>query len=649
MNSARQLFLILRAGRGVLAMKRDSEAGFLMPTIIILIVVMSSIAYATLLQSSNSLNLAYKQSYIQMARAASKAAIDYAQEQFDSANCGAYSGTPETNLTGASNDRYRITMQAEVLSTSADGYEKKIVGTGRVYLPKTSSSALYVFDIRSEIVRTYAVCKSPDNFAPLLWLDASDTTTLKKSTTTTVTYRTTYGGIFDSTRDTLKERADNGSQYFLAWQSPYLDMHNCNPLEFLFGVCTSNATKYLNDGIIFKNVNIPKNSVINSANIQFTGAVPSGTGGQVTHRVYGFYKSSTNPHPDLFTSSGSNQVKTPLSTPSLHTTAYDDVSTNNFPPGNVTNFGVTNIVQEVVNNPNWNPTDPANGGRLGFALHRVSGNGSRSTWKDGIKLVITYTLTGITQANNTEALSQWDDISGNGNNAKFTYGSAPTRQDSQINSKTIVRFNNGALLSSLSEPLSSRREFTVFAVTKPNFSTSAASGRVISGMTTAGTDDTSGTNSIIPLRRKANASGFSAYYANSSSYEATMDCGAFCSGQPYLTVSAFSINTTNDTITADLRGMGNAQNGQTLNIAPGTPPPAYTFGIDQLYIGGRRTGVMPGSGADYFNGDYAEIVAYDKSLSCHEIEDLEEYFRAKWSLAVSQWTSTCPEDTVPTL
>lgn len=625
------------------------EGGFLMPTIIILIVVMSSVAYATLVQANNTLTLSYKQAYIQMARSASKAAIDYAQEQFDNANCGAYSGTSETDLTGASNTRYRITMQAAVQSTSPDGFEKTIIGTGRIYIPKASASALYVFDVRSEIVRTYAVCKTPDNFAPLVWLDASNVSTLKKSTfTDTINYRTSYGGVFDTTRDTLKERADNGAGYSLSWYSPYLDMHTCNPLEFLFGICTSSATKYLNDGIIFRGVNLPQGTVINSATLQFTGAIPSGTGGPLTHRVYGLYKSASNPHPDLFSQNGTNQLKTPLATPSLHTTASLDVTTNNFPPGNLTNFNVTSIVQEIINNPNWNPTGGGNGGRLGFLAHRVSGNGSRSTWKEGIRLVVSYTSSAVQQANNGEGLSQWDDLSGNGHNAKTVFGNPPTRQDNQINSKTIVRFNNGAMVSTLAAALTGKREFTVFAVTKPNFGTSSASGRVVSVMSTGGTNDTDGTDSLIPLRRMTSASGFSGYYGGNISHEVTMDCGASCTNNPYLANSRFYIDP-DATITGELRGNGGTQAGSKTGINPGSPPPPYSFSFNQLYYGGRRSGALPGTGADYFNGDFAEIVIYDKALSCHDVENLEEYFRSKWGLAAGQWVSTCPSDTVPTL
>jgi hypothetical protein len=56
-----------------------------------------------------------------------------------------------------------------------------------------------------------------------------------------------------------------------------------------------------------------------------------------------------------------------------------------------------------------------------------------------------------------------------------------------------------------------------------------------------------------------------------------------------------------------------------------------------------------GSGTDYLNGDYAEIVIYDKALECRQIEALEDYFRNKWNISASQWATTCPEDVIPTL
>lgn len=625
----------------------NNQAGFVMPTVIVLMSLMAVIAYAALLQANNGLNLAYKQAYIQIARNASKAALDYAQEQFDNSTCGNYTGTAETDL--IANNRYRVTMKAEVVTTSTDGLEKTIKGTGSVYLPKLSATAQYVFDIRSEIVRTYAACKTPDNFAPLLWLDASDYTTLNKVTaaTSTLTPTTSYGNASDSTRDTKEERADNGSQTTASWQSNDFEMHRCESAEFTSTICGSNATRFLNIGMIYSNVNIPQGATVSSATITLACTTPAGASGSVTHRVRGFYKSATNLHPDLFTQSGSNELRTPLATASLRTTAYNDISDNNCPPGNNTVYDVTTIVQEIVNNPNWDPS--TGGGRMGFGIERVSGSGSRHLLKNGNLFTVNFAAGSgsISQANNGESVGQWNDKSGNGNHAVSAHGTSPVRVDNQINGRTIARFNNGNMLSGLTSALSNKREMTVFAVVNANFATSASDGRLVSGMSSGGTNDTTSGSSIIPLERYNNGQGFSSIYSGSAStYRTNFTCAAACNSTPYLYVGNFAINSSNNTITSTLKGNG-SQVAQNTGYSPSGSP--YTFGINQLYIGGTRSGAMPGSGANYLNGDYGEIVVYDYALTCRQIEALEEYFRAKWNLAASSYVSTCPADLVPTL
>ncbi len=628
------------------------QKGFVMPTVIMLMAIMSLVAYAALVQSNNGLNLAYKQAYIQMARTASKAAVDYAQEQFDNASCGAYSGTAEQDL--ASNARYRVTFKAEVVSTSTDGLEKVIKGTGSVYLPRLSASAQYVFDIRSEIVRTYAACKTPDNFAPKVWLDASDTSTLHTlgTSTTTVSPTTSYGAAGDSTRDTLEERVDDGTQTIDSWQSNDFEMHSCEGSEFSSSVCNNNSTKYLYNGMVFSNVNVPQGATITSATITLACTTPAGQGGGVTHRIYGLYNNTTNPHPALFTSTGSSQIRTKVTTTGLHTTAYEDLSTNNCPPGNNTVFDVTDVAQEIVNHANWNPTGTGNGGRMGFSFHRVSGSGSRHLLKNGNQFNITYSIGTVTPAVNTGSVGQWDDISGNANHAVIAYGNAPTREDNQINGKTIVRFDSsptsGTMVSQLTAALSNHRPLTVFAVVKPNFATSASDGRIISGMHSTATNDTSGSSGVIPLLRYGSASGFSNQYSgNGTSYRTDYTCSAACTSTPYLFVGQFAVDSTSDTITSTLKGQGAPVASKT-GINPGGSP--YTFTIDQFYYGGRRTGDMNGgSGTDYFNGDFAEIVIYDTALECRQVEALEEYFRAKWALSASPFSTTCPADVIPTL
>jgi hypothetical protein len=625
-----------------------NQHGFVMPTVIILMSIMVVVAYAALMQANNSLSLAYKQAYIQMARVASKAAVDYSQEQFDNSTCGNYTGTTEQDL--VVNDRYRVTFKSEVVETSADGYEKKIKGTGSVYLPKLSSTAQYVFDIRSEIVRTYAVCKTPDNFAPLVWLDASREETLLQlgSSTNSVNAPTTYGNASDSTRDTLEERADNGSQTTNSWQSDDFEMHTCEGTEFSNAICSNASSRYLNIGMIFSNVDVPRGSTITSASITLACTTPSGTAGSLTHRVYGFYDTSTSPHPSLFTSSGSNQLRPKLSTANLHTVAYRDITANNCPPGNNTVFDVTNVAQEIVNNSNWDPNAGSNGGRMGFVIRRQSGSGSRHLLKTGNQFAISYSTTTVNPSVDTGSVGEWQDISGNANHARISYGNAPTRHDNQINSETIVRFNNGTLLSSLTSALAGKREMTVLAVVKPNFNTSSANSRFVSGMSSTGTNDTTSGSSIIPVLRNSSGNGFSSIYSGSSAtYRTDFSCGGSCANTPYIVTSVFKIDSSTNTISSELRGNGVVGASRT-GFAPSGSP--YTYGINQFYIGGRRTGAMSGgSGTEYFNGDYAEIVIYDKALECRQYEAIEEYLRVKWSISASPYDTTCPEEPIPTI
>lgn len=620
--------------------RTDDNEGFALPTIILLTLVMSFVAYAALIQSNNNLNLAYKQTYIQIARTASKSAIDYAQEQFDSSVCGAYTGTPETNM--IVNDRYRVTIKADVLDTSSDGFEKTIKATGSVYLPKTTSNAKYIFDIRSEIVRTFALCKTPDNFNPIVWLDSSDTNTLKKSsiTTQTVNYTTAFGNATDSTRDTIEERQDNGAQTTGSWQSNDLEMHDCDLSEFSSNICSSNTTKRLYTGIIFKNTTIPKNANITSATLSFVGGTPAGAGGALTHKLLGLYQTSNNPHLGLFTSSGTNQVRTPTITPNSRTTNFINFQTNNFPPGNTLGVNVKNVVQEMVNNSNWSD------GNLGFGLSYSSGNGTRRAKKNGILLSVTYTTNaGNTQANNNEAISQWDDKSIYGNNAIFTHGVAPTRVDNQINSKPIVRFAGGNLLSTLNQPLNSKREMTVIGVLKPNLSASDTDSRIVTGMNSAYNNDTDGVHSIIPLLRNGTGLGFSNVYAsNVAQYKNSFTCDSDCEDKSNIISSYFT--STDSTKTSSMLKLNGVVGAEKLNITPTSP---YSYSINQLYFGGGRTGAMPGSGQKYTYGDFAEIIVYDHALSCRDVESLEEYLRSKWNVYGQPAESICPANTIPTL
>lgn len=636
----------------MMKLNHSNQKGFVMTTVIFMIVILSIVAYAALLQSNNGLNLSYKQSYTQMARVASKAAIDYAQEQFNNSSCGNYNGTNETDL--VSNDRYRLTFRSEVTNTTDDGLSKTIKGTGSVYLPRLSSTAKYVFDIRSEIIRTYALCKTPGDYAPLQWLDASDTTKLLQLPTGTSFSAQAGLGVLDLIlpNDTVEEKVSDGTQGTLSWLSDDIEMHTCDALEYVLACFGSQAQRDLYTGYVF-NTTIPRGSTINSATLQLSGATPSGSGGSVTSRFYGLYNTSTNPHLPYFTSGGVNQVKSRITNPATRTSAYEDLTTNNIPPGNAVSFDVTDIVQEMVNRPTWS------NGTLGFGALRQAGTGSRKVckgnlvgglgcWGRGPRLNITYSAAAPTPSVNNGSVFEWDPVTGWGVPAVFAHGSQPVRVDNQINGRTVVRFNNGALLASLTSALSAKREITVMAVARPNFTTSGANGRFISGMTSTSSNDSTDGTSIIPLLRNGSSNGFSSIYAGFSSTNRTDHlCSGLCANTPYIFTSVFTIDPTTNTMTSTLKGNGSPAAAKT-GINPSGSP--YTFGIDQLYIGGRRNGTGGGAtGADFLNGDYAEIVIYDKALECRQIEAIEEYFRTKWAISGSPYTTTCPTDTIPTL
>lgn len=627
--------------------RRIDERGFALPVIILLMSLMAITAYTVLLQSSNSLTLTYRQTYSQMARVASKAAIDYAQEQFDKSTCGNYTGTAETTL--VANTKYRLTFKADVLSTSADGLTKLIQGTGSVYLPKNSASARYIFNIESEVVNTFASCKTPLDFNPLLWLDGSDTATMLGQITGTAHTTTTFGAATNATRDTLQELASSGAQTTNSWQNKDMQMSTCATADYDNSTCTANATKYTYNGIVFQNVSIPKNALITSATLTLVGDTPSGAGGSITNKITGLYQSASNPYTPLWTSTGTGQIKTPLTTNGLHTSQTTSFSTNNLPPGNGVSVNVAGIIQEMVNNANWgqNINDGKNDQyNMGFAIERSSGSGSRNLKKDGLILDVTYVSLSNPPSTNGSGIVQWNDKSGNGNNAIATYGNTPTRQDNQINGNSVVRFNSGAYLSPLALSLTGKREMTTFAVIKPNFGTSANDGRIVSATSTTVNSDLISGNSIVPLLRNGNSSGFSSIYSGSgASYRSNYTCSPTCASTPSLFSSVFRIQ--NSSKVDSLLRYNGGQVVENDGYAPTGSP--YLFSVNQIYIGGTRSGSGVGSGTGYLNGDYAEIIVYDHALTCYESESIENYLRNKWGLSASAYPETCIDGAVPTL
>lgn len=189
----------------------STQNGFILPSVVILMSVMGVIGLSTALNAQATFNNAVRSSYNQIARTASRAALDYAKEAYDLDSN--YNGTGETEIYG--NGSYRVTFEIEVLETQ---YEyKRIQATGRLYIPEISASTEFTRNIVAGIIRESAGSGSPLDYDPLVWYDASDPATLVNNSSvgnTTGCVQTSkllyekYNGITGSAISNLTNDAD---------------------------------------------------------------------------------------------------------------------------------------------------------------------------------------------------------------------------------------------------------------------------------------------------------------------------------------------------------------------------------------------------------------------------------------------------------
>ena len=620
-------------------MKKINQLGFAMPVIILLLSLMAITAYSILSIVSTTIDQSFSNGYQATAESAARAGINYSKIQFNDAYCDNFSGTEETNL--VNNDNYRLSFKIDVLSTSADGLSKTIRSTSKLYLPANAS--------RPKITKTFGAvifnastdkCKNPNFYRPLVWLDASDNTSLLKPGVPikTLVSSTNYGNLSDTTRDTIEERQDNGAISSDSSKSTTLSLHNCNPANFDNDTCNKNATKRLSVGLVFRNLSVPKNSTIASATLELQCSNNQSIDGPLTHKIRGFYQTTEDANPELFKLSTNNQLKNKLDDNSLHTNASVDHAENSCDPSGKISINVKDVVQEIINNSGWNPNDD-NKASLGLIISYVSGFGSRAVSKSGNKLSISYSTNAVSNAVNGEAVGDWIDKSGNGNNAELAYGSAPNVGANLLNSKQALDFNNSILAVNLSSELQNKKEMTVFAVIKPNFASSSANGRIVSAIKDSAENDETSNQSIVPLLRLADKTGFASQYAPGAAFGLSHEC-ADCANSVSLLTSLFA--KAKDKSTQSSLYINNQVVASNQGFKPSATP--YTFNLSKFYIGGTRLGSLPGSGTSYFNGAYSEVIIYDKALTCRQINSINNYLRDKWSISNTVYPDTCSED-----
>lgn len=620
-------------------MKRLNYQGFAMPVIILLLSLMAITAYSVLSIAGTSIDQSFSNGYKATTDSAAKAGVNYAKIQFNDSYCDSYSGTEETNL--VNNDNYRLSFKVEVLGANADGLSKTIKSTGYLYLPANAS--------RPKITKTETrviynaspdKCKGPNFYSPLVWLDASDNSTLLKPGVQikTISSSTDYGKIADTSRDSLEERQDNGAISSDSFKSTTLSMHNCKPSNFNNDVCSHKATKQLNIGFVFQNINIPKNTSITGATLELKCFNKQSQDGPLTSKVVGFYQAPSDSHPSLFNQTNNNQLKNVINTNGLRTNANATHLTNSCGPNGTISINVKDVIQEIVNSNGWNPNSD-NKATIGLAVSYVNGYGSREINKSGNKLNISYSTAPAQNSADNEDVGSWLDKSGNGNNASLAYGNSPKLNADSLNSKPALDFNNSIFAIDLTSALENKKEMTAFAVIKPNFGSSTNNGRIISALkNTADNDDTSA-QSIIPLFRNSDKTGYSTQYSPGSANGLNYQC-TDCSNTANILTSLFA-KSSNQAMKSSL-SINNQVVASNSGFKPSGSP--YTFSVDKFYVGGSRLGALPGSGSNYFNGNYSEIIIYDTALTCRQINSINNYLRNKWSISSTIYPDNCNEE-----
>jgi hypothetical protein len=571
----------------------------MMPSIIIMIGVLSLVGFSTMLAVSTSQLAALKQTYLQIAHIASKAAFDLAKEEYEADPN--YNGTPEEDLVVTT--KYRLTIQVDVLSTS--GNVKYIHAYGRVYIPEEAGTASFVRDIKGGLVRDGVTVGNPGDYNPLMWLDASDDSTLLagpasgNSQFISAQAGSGYGSVVEErgsdARRNLGQLVFGDSDLDMAWGG------------------RNYGTQAI--GLRFSGLNIPQGATVTDAYIQFTTdeTVRAGTIGLAIEAVDSANAPTWNG--DYGVSSAA-KISTSVD--------WDPVNWNivGVSGANERTPSLAPIVQEIVNKPSWNP-----GSAMAFSisadpLYTGNGHGIRTaesgTSSGSPTLYIEWDISSLGSGSGS-TIGEWTDISGNGNDATTasSHGaSAPTRVDDQQNGYPVVRFrdeDNSLLLATI--PDEDGSALTAFMVAKP-LTSSPDLARFLSVMHTSSAVD-SNDNNAAAVFYKSNTTG-----QNSMR---TFYNGVGAEYVPSAIDDQFAIYSTrlSSAYVERLRKNGVDNYNGTHN--------SVSYTINQIFIGGTRTNSTFSNLADV---DIAEVIVYDSDLQCSEMYEVELYLAAKWAIGL---------------
>ncbi len=577
---------------------RKDQNGFVLITALAFLFIVSTVGISLTQASIQTLNLSTRHSYTQISHIASKAALDYAKEQYELN--ASYNGTPETDL--LLNSRYRVTMEVVVLYNEGPS-AKRVQAFGRVYIPEISNNADYVRDIKSSIIRNGEVVENvdPSDFDPVLWLDANEADSLYKSTTANTQYIEGLWGTVD--KDLVEEAGSNatsGNRGKLFFSNDDIEMSY-----------DGNSRGHQWVGLRYRGINAPKNATISQAYIQFQ-ADETKQSGAVQLRVQAV--AADNPG----TWSGDYAVSS-----STKTTASVTWTPPNWnvvgASGANERLDVTSIVQELVDRSGWTP-----GNAMAFTIGYISGSGIRTAeMGNGIDVAPTFYINWASPAEaasaDGDAVDRWNDKSLNNNDAYFTYGTRPILKTNQINGLQAIRFSaDGALRSALSSSMTGNA-YTAFMVMAPR-TTTQTDGRFLSLMNTSSSTDASGANSASPFYKDGSTTNIRQRYNTSTGRTAVgainSSWAMYSSRVSSSAVERLLRNATPDNYNEDISSVN------------------YTF--NEIFVGGTRNNAS--GGYRYSDVDIAEVIVYKSTLTCSQIQGIEDYFSQRYGIAILQKT-----------
>lgn len=602
----------------------SAQSGFMLPSIIAIsgALLIISLAVAQLVISNQQ--AVTRGMYEQIALTAAKSGIDYAKEQFVAT--GSYDGTSEQAI--IANGQYRATFEVTVLETSSDGLEKKVESIGRIYIPEESTLNLLLSSVKSELIRTTATAITPDEFSPLAWYDGSDNSTVHETGSTTANW-TDLNGNSD---DYLNERYSNGSQTNGSW--------NSNWMSFGYNSVLSSDTYA---GTIFHLSGIPDGATINNAYIQFKS---HGTTFALSWvQIQALAMSALEPDGSFNAPTASNQLRNqPTVGPTVNWGVLVwPIGGQSGPSQRTPNL--RDLVQATLEQPGFDPAVH----HIGFRLDRILGIGNHRVSKGEASLVVNYSVEETSTAEDGDAVSTWDDKSGNGRHLEASGSNQPIYQTAEQNGLSMVQFQNGDFMQSqVFDLLNQADAGTAFVVTRAN----AASGTgatifELSGSIPAEANCVGG-SPCETRRYRMSRDGSSAdlnFVIERSGAGGTAGQGAtsptiFNSSTAML---AGGVAFTPDSCNPDLpnAAIDIAHNSSYVSNCPATAnPKSFKDGLT-MTVGSGTSGAI-------FDGYIGEIVMYDKQLSCQQTQSVQKYLREKW-FADSSDTNiiSCPAPPVP--